>query len=113
MDYALDLKNFHETSHDVFIAPILISTEASNSETFIFFTISEDKILTPVKCNKEIIGNVIDQVLLIDEDEESIIKTDWENGRYSPTPTIIEAAMALYADILFQRYLGVMQVLLI
>jgi hypothetical protein len=96
-DYALDLKNFHETSHDVFIAPILISTEANNSETFISFTIFEDKILTPIKCNKEIIGNVIDQVLLIDEDEESIIKTDWENGRYSPTPTIIEAAMALYA----------------
>jgi len=96
-DYALDLKNFHETSHDVFIAPILISTEANISETFISFTTSEDKILTPVKCNKEIIGNVIDQVLLINEDEESIIKTVWENGRYSPTPTIIEAAMALYA----------------
>ena len=96
-DYALDLKNFHETSHDVFIAPILISTEANISETFISFTTSVDKILTPVKCNKEIVGNVIDQVLLINEDEESIIKTDWENGRYSPTPTIIEAAMALYA----------------
>src|SRR5579885_3843891 len=25
-DYALDLKNFHETSHDRFIAPILIAT---------------------------------------------------------------------------------------
>ena len=26
MDYALDLKNFHETSHDRFIAPVLIAT---------------------------------------------------------------------------------------
>jgi len=95
-DYALDLKNFHETSHDVFIAPILISTEAKIFDTHIPFTTSEDKILNPVKCNKEIIMKVIDQVLLINEDEDDIIKTDWENGRYSPTPTIIEAAMALY-----------------
>src|SRR4030065_2072995 len=27
-DYALDLKNFHETSHEQYIAPILIATEA-------------------------------------------------------------------------------------
>ena len=96
-DYALDLKNFHETSHNVSIAPILISTEAKIYETCISFTTSDDKILNPIKCNKEIIGNIIDQVLLINEDEEVIVRTDWENGRYSPTPTIIEAAMALYA----------------
>ena len=29
-DYALDLKNFHETSHEHFIAPILIATEAKS-----------------------------------------------------------------------------------
>jgi len=28
-DYALDLKNFHETSHEQFIAPILVATEAA------------------------------------------------------------------------------------
>jgi len=27
-DYALDLKNFHETSHEIEIAPVLITTEA-------------------------------------------------------------------------------------
>ncbi len=27
-DYALDLKNFHDTSHQEFIAPVLIATEA-------------------------------------------------------------------------------------
>ncbi|HQR41608.1 MAG TPA: hypothetical protein PLX97_02965, partial [Gemmatales bacterium] len=27
-DYALDLKNFHEASHDKYIAPILIATNA-------------------------------------------------------------------------------------
>jgi hypothetical protein len=31
MDYALDLKNFHETSHKQFIAPILIATKAKSA----------------------------------------------------------------------------------
>src|SRR5438046_7010574 len=30
-DYGLDLKNFHEASHDVSIIPILIATEATQS----------------------------------------------------------------------------------
>src|SRR3990170_5423901 len=29
-DYALDLKNFHESSHNLFIAPILIATKAKS-----------------------------------------------------------------------------------
>ena len=31
MDYALDLKNFHESSHEQFIAPILIATKAKSN----------------------------------------------------------------------------------
>ncbi len=96
-DYALDLKNFHETSHDKYIAPVLISTEAKLSETLISFTSYDDKLLSPIKCNKDLLGKVIDKVLLINEEEDVIDKTIWENGRYSPTPTIIEAAMALYS----------------
>ena len=96
-DYALDLKNFHETSHEVFIAPILISTEAKISETYISLMASDDKILNPVKCNKELIGSVINQILIINQGVDAINKIVWENGRYSPTPTIIEAAMALFA----------------
>jgi len=96
-DYALDLKNFHETSHDKYIAPVLISTEAKLSETLISFTSFDDKLLSPIKCNKDLICNVINKVLLINEEENAIDKTVWENGRYNPTPTIIEAAMALYS----------------
>jgi hypothetical protein len=97
MHYALDLKNFHETSHDKCIAPVLISTEAKLSETLISFTSYDDKLLSPIKCNKDLINNVIDKVLLINEEENVIDKAVWESGRYSPTPTIIEAAMALYS----------------
>ena len=76
-DYALDLKNFHETSHDRYIVPILISTEAKLSETIISFTSSNDKLLSPIKCNKDLLGNVINEVLLFYEDGELINKAVW------------------------------------
>ena len=50
-DYALDLKNFHETSHDHYIAPILISTNATTPSTTIATTPQNDKILYPIMCN--------------------------------------------------------------
>ena len=96
-DYALDLKNFHETSHDRNIVPVLISTEAKLSETVISFKSYDDKLLSPIKCNKALLGNVINEVLLFYEDGEFIDMVVWGNGRYSPTPTIIEAAIALYS----------------
>lgn len=96
-DYALDLKNFHETSHNIYIAPVLVSTEAKINETLIKFTSHNDRLLCPIKCNGNLLNNVIDQVLLINNDEELIDRITWENGRYCPTPTIIEAAIALYS----------------
>ncbi len=47
MDYALDLKNFHETSHEQFIAPILIATKAKHAYTTISPTPHNDKLLYP------------------------------------------------------------------
>ena len=42
IDYALDLKNFHEGSHDANIIPILVSTEAPDLENIIDF--EEDRV---------------------------------------------------------------------
>ena len=94
-DYALDLKNFHETSHEHFIAPLLIATKAKNVLTTISTTPHNDKILFPINCNGEMLNQVITDVLRFTEGNE-IDPTQWETGRYQPTPTIIEAAMALY-----------------
>jgi len=94
-DYALDLKNFHETSHQHFIAPILIATKAKNIPATIAMTPHDDKLLFPVKCNGELLGHVIADVLRFTEGEE-IDAIQWQDGSYQPTPTIIEAAMALY-----------------
>jgi len=95
-DYALDLKNFHETSHEHFIAPVLIATKAKNVPATISTTPHNDKLLFPIKCNGELLNQVIADVLRFTEGS-AIDPTQWERGRYQPTPTIIEAAMALYS----------------
>jgi hypothetical protein len=94
-DYALDLKNFHETSHDHYIAPVLIATEAKNAQPVIATTQQNDKVLSPITTNIELLGTVIKNVLSFAEGDD-IDQSQWVQGRYCPTPTIIEAAMALY-----------------
>lgn len=95
MDYALDLKNFHETSHYQFIAPILVATKAKNMDTVVATTPQNDKLLIPIRSNVEALKDVIKSVLQFCDGNE-IDKSHWENGHYHPTPTIIEAARALY-----------------
>ena len=94
-DYALDLKNFHETSRDYSIAPIVIATKARATTPLISTTAHNDRVLSPIRCNVELLNLVLERVLdFVDGDIVDPVK--WEGGRYSPTPTIIEAAMALY-----------------
>lgn len=95
MDYALDLKNFHETSHEQFIAPILIATKAKSAPAIISTTPQNDKLLSPIKSNVESLKDVIDNTLKFCGGAQ-IDSTQWEEGHYRPTPTIIDAAMSLY-----------------
>jgi hypothetical protein len=96
LDYALDLKNFHETSHKHLIAPILIATAAKYVNPIISATPHNDNILFTISTNVCLLKEVICDVLRF-ADGETIDVESWESGRYSPTPTIIEAAMALYS----------------
>ncbi len=50
-DYALDLKNFHETSREFFIAPVVIATNARPTTPIISATAHNDKVLSPIRCN--------------------------------------------------------------
>ncbi|HXL82172.1 MAG TPA: DUF2075 domain-containing protein [Pyrinomonadaceae bacterium] len=94
-DYALDLKNFHETSRELFIAPLVIATNASAPITTIATTVHNDKVFVPIHSNVESLAETLRRVL--EFASGTAIDIDrWESGRYSPTPTIIEAAMALY-----------------
>jgi hypothetical protein len=95
-DYALDLKNFHETSHTAYIAPILIATQAPAQSVLIQTTVHDDKLLYPIPTNASELGQVIESVLNFCEGN-AIDPKQWEAGAYQPTPTIVEAAQALYA----------------
>lgn len=94
-DYALDLKNFHETSHGGFVAPILVATGAKSDLPLVALTPHNDKLLAPIKANADTLGEVIMRVLDFAEGEKIDWRV-WRTGRYSPTPTIMEAALALY-----------------
>jgi len=94
-DYALDLKNFHKTSHNATLAPILVATNAGNRHFEVATTPQEDMLLAPISVNAETLANAISATLEF-SDGPTIIAKKWEQGRYSPTPTIIEAATALY-----------------
>ena len=95
-DYALDLKNFHETSHDKLLIPILVATKAKSSGNFLSSSQKEDNLFDPVRSNSESLETIINTSLQFLEGEKQIDIIEWEQGRYQPTPTIIEAAMALY-----------------
>ncbi|MBP7654805.1 DUF2075 domain-containing protein [Candidatus Dependentiae bacterium] len=94
-DYSLDMKNFHETSHDKFIVPILIATNAPTRLIEISMTHQNDKLVYPIKCNYTNFYDAIKNSLIL-LDDLNINPSLWESGRYCPTPTIVEAAMALY-----------------
>jgi DUF2075 family protein len=95
-DYALDLKNFHKPSHNIALAPILVSTEAKESFLTISTTSHNDKLILPIKSTKNDLKDAIKGTLQFFKDNEVINGEEYARGSYSPTPTIIEAAVSLY-----------------
>lgn len=95
VDYTLDLKNFHEGSHDLIICPILIATEAH--EVNISLSLEEDNIFEPILSNGHNLNEVIQSVVEYSSNKTPDINHDeWLRSTYKPTPNIIEAAQALY-----------------
>ena len=95
-DYALDLKNFHEASHTVSIVPILVATGASISKAQPLVA-DEDDVYRPVLVSvnglREAIEIGVGAITGAVVDEQY-----WSRAPYRPTPTIVEAARALYAQ---------------
>jgi hypothetical protein len=95
-DYALDLKNFHEASHALSLVPILVATESRQLEP-LHLKAAEDGVFQPVCVGTVGLRAVLDSALKsvagdpVDADK-------WARASYRLTPTIIEAARALYAQ---------------
>lgn len=94
-DYALDLKNFHEPSHGRLIAPVLVATRAPAATPPVAAAQHSDGVLLPIKTNAALLSTVLTEVLAT-ASGLAVEPKGWETGRYCPTPTIIEAALALY-----------------
>jgi DUF2075 family protein len=97
-DYALDLKNFHKPSHEALLIPILLATEAKEVPFQFIQTSHNDNLFKPLKANKKNIREIIEQCLSSLNKSNEIEATDFITGSYSPTPTIIEAAVSMYRN---------------
>ena len=94
-DYALDLKNFHRGSHVIAIVPILVATGSTAEAGDILY--ADDEVASPLKTGVQGLRAAIEKAILsmpgptIDHDL-------WASSGYLPTPTIVEAAQALYQN---------------
>jgi hypothetical protein len=92
-DYALDLHYFHEPSHVCNLVPVLIATSALPAGEKL--ALQPRRPCPPMRAApgelRSLIESVLDQL-----PGEPIDAHQWLDGRYSPTPTIVEAATALY-----------------
>ncbi|MFC4726905.1 DUF2075 domain-containing protein [Coralloluteibacterium thermophilus] len=95
-DYALDLKNFHEQSHILPVVPVLIATAASAVMDAQPLISHHDRLLHPIKASAATLADALRQGAAF-FDGPLIDWRAWQAGRYLPTPTIVEAAAALYA----------------
>ncbi len=95
-DYALDLKNFHAGSKDRILVPIVVVPGAPDNHCSIELRLHTDKVYEPLFTNTCQLGTAIQNILDQAAVQPSQTDDDWVNSGYEPTPTIIEAAIALY-----------------
>lgn len=94
-DYALDLKNFHQASHAAPILPLLVATESVDCDAA-FQPPSADAVFPPARCGRDGLRRLVEAGLrAVAGDVLDALR--WGQAPYLPTPTIIEAARALYA----------------
>lgn len=101
-DYALDLKNFHEASHVRRIVPILVATESKIDQIY-FPEFAKDGVAKPIAVSPEAMPQMLAHLQTLQPSVQDPAATahdaaTWTAAPYRPTPTIVEAARALYAQ---------------
>lgn len=95
-DYALDIKNFHKESENLYVCPILVVTNADKYKKTQIIDCYNDK---QVYLQRENMDSLIPKVRTIVKKygtDEVIDFEKWFNSPYYPTPTIIAAAVEAY-----------------
>lgn len=96
-DYALNLKNFHKESEDLYVCPILVATNAEDYNENELKTY-EDKQIFLQRVNNSTLIETIKNIYQKYGDDGVIDFNKWYNSQYCPTPTIIEAATEAYLN---------------
>lgn len=98
--YARDLKNFHKESQEKIVVPILVATEAVDTQEAVEES-NVNGLLNILCCNKERLGAAIQNILATYPSQPAMNTQSiqrWIQSRYEPTPSIIKAAMMLYNE---------------
>lgn len=97
-DYAIDIKNFHKESEDLYVCPILIATEAAKYPKPQSQECYPDKQVHLQRENIETLIPKITEISSLYGDDGEIDFDKWFNSPYYPTPTIIAAAVEAYSS---------------
>ena len=97
-DYAIDIKNFHKESENLYVCPILIATDAKEYPKQQFIDCYPDKQVYLQRENIETLVPKIQEVSDKFGDEKTIDFDRWFYSPYHPTPTIIAAAVEAYTS---------------
>ena len=91
--YARDLESFHEETHGRRVIPVLLATAAQEPE--LQLPKLRQGVNEIIRTNGTLLRKAI---MAVSHTEKSPLDPmKWACARYKPTPTIIEAAMSLYA----------------
>lgn len=96
-DYAIDIKNFHKESEDLYVCPILIATDAPEYHKLQSSNCYPDKQIYLQRENIETLIPKVDKISRLYGDDGEIDFEKWFNSPYYPTPTIIAAAVEAYS----------------
>ena len=96
MNYALDLKYFHQESEKRLLIPINVSTKAEANENEPVEEM-KDRITKVLHCNERSLMTTMLRVLS-GRQEDPLTIAAWIDSKYVPTPTIIEAAQYIYQN---------------
>lgn len=97
-DYAIDIKNFHKESEDLYVCPILIATDAAPYPKKQVSGSYPDKQVYLQRENIETLVPKISAIADLYGDYREIDFDKWFNSPYYPTPTIIAAAVEAYSS---------------
>jgi hypothetical protein len=94
-DYALDLAYFHSPSHAQTIVPVVIAPGLKYRSS----RNNEGNVRSVALAPPERMCTLLLETAKAEKgaDQKQLDLRDWDEGKYEPVPTVIEAAMALYA----------------